>query len=196
MALTSLSDAELWSLIVSDDYRAFTVLFDRYWLKLFRIANKFKNLRNNDACEEVIHDLFVNLWSRRHHLVISDFNSYLKAAIRYQVYAYLKKSKASLLEYNEHYDERTCGVELNVGQENLLYSDLQFQLDEQIELLPKRCKEIFILSRKEHLTNTEIADKLNISKRSVENQLTNALKHLRYHLKDIGLIIILGSLNR
>jgi len=49
--------------------------------------------------------------------------------------------------------------------------------------LPKKCREIYILSRKENLTISEIAQKLNISKRTVENQLTNALKHLRASLK-------------
>ncbi|MES2276372.1 MAG: RNA polymerase sigma-70 factor [Bacteroidota bacterium] len=189
MTLNSLSDSDLWALIVPGDYRAFTVLYERHWLKLYKTAQKY--IRDNEACEEIVHDLFVTLWNRRCYLNILDFNHYLKAATRYQVYAHLKRAKTSQIIYCEELFEDIGSYELNQGQEKMLYTELEQQLTEQLRSLPERCREIFLLSRKEHLSNMEIAERLSISKRSVENQITAALKHLRYHLKDIALIVFI-----
>jgi len=175
MLLNSLSDSDLWSLIVTDNYRAFTVLFERHGLRLYKTAQKY--IKDEAICEEVVHDLFLNIWNRRQHLAINDFNHYLKAATRYQVYNYLKRAKLS--------------SELNKGQEKLLYLELEEQLNEQLNALSDRCREIFLLSRKEHLTSTEIGERLSISKRTVENQITIALKHLRINFKNITSFLLL-----
>ncbi len=189
MAISLLSDTDLWSLIVCDDYRAFTVLYQRHWLRLYRTAQKW--IRDPAGCEEVVHDLFVTLWNRRQFLQIKDFGPYLKAALRYQVYAYLKKTKVySILPW----DELPAGpipATMNEGHEKLLAADLEDQIHEQLQTLPRRCREVFLLSRHEHLSNAEIAERLRISKRTVENQLTAALKHLRFYLKDIAILVLL-----
>ncbi|WP_369414055.1 sigma factor-like helix-turn-helix DNA-binding protein [Desertivirga xinjiangensis] len=81
----------------------------------------------------------------------------------------------------------------NSGYDRLASIDLETQLDAYLENLPKRCREIFFMSRKQMLSNDEIAAKLGISKRSVENQITFALKHLRVSIKDISIALILLS---
>lgn len=181
MPLSSLTDAKLWSLILVDDYRAFTALYERHWLKLYRLSYRY--IKDTDACEEVVHDLFVNLWRGRNNLIIQDYDSYLKAAIRYQVFAYLKKSKKSILDFGNLYLEKETKVDSNIGYEKIAYAELENEVNQQLESLPKRCREVFLLSRKHYLTNNEIAEKLGISKRTVENQITCALKHLRVYLK-------------
>ncbi|MXV16516.1 sigma-70 family RNA polymerase sigma factor [Pedobacter sp. HMF7056] len=180
-----MNDAELWTLIISDDYRAFTVLFERHWLRLYKTALRYT--KDHAACDEVVHDLFVNIWEKRKHLVVLDFERYLVAATRYQVYTYLKRCKRSALEYREDVSLLKQSITLsaiNTGQEKMLYHDLESAIDDKLKLLPKRCQEIFFLSRKEHLSNKEIAERLSISKRSVENQITVALKYLRVCLKN------------
>ncbi|MDB5011249.1 MAG: polymerase sigma-70 factor [Mucilaginibacter sp.] len=194
MPLSSLSDADLWSLIVNDNYRAFTVLFQRYWLKLYKTAQKY--IKDDQACEESVHDLFLNIWNRRNYLIINNFDHYLKASIRYQVYAHLKKAKLSLISYQENLHKDGLSFTVNNGYEKILYSELEEQLNEQLNALPDRCREIFLLSRKNHLTNTEISEKLSISKRTVENQITIALKHLRLYFKHIASFALLFYLNR
>ena len=188
MLLNSLSDSDLWSLIVTDNYRAFTVLFERHGLRLYKTAQKY--IKDEAICEEVVHDLFLNIWNRRQHLAINDFNHYLKAATRYQVYNYLKRAKLSPISYQDHLTEDSSS-ELNKGQEKLLYLELEEQLNEQLNALSDRCREIFLLSRKEHLTSTEIGERLSISKRTVENQITIALKHLRINFKNITSFLLL-----
>lgn len=177
MLLNLLSDNDLWSLILKDNYRAFTVFFDRYWFKLYKTVQKY--FKDESVCEEIIHDLFLNIWQRRHHLTIHNFEHYLKASARYQMYATQRKIKESLLSYREDLEENENYAEPNSGDEKIQYMELEELLNQQLEVLPNRCREIFLLSRKFQLTNTEIGEKLNISKRTVENQITIALKHLK-----------------
>lgn len=190
MQLNSLSDADLWALIVEDNYRAFTVLFNRYWFRLYKTAQKY--IKNDTACEEVVHDLFLNLWNRRQFLVINNFEHYLKASTRYQVYNYQKKLKTEHIVYRQNIDEYEARHALNNGQEKIHSAELESLLEEQLSVLPERCREIFLLSRKDHLSNNEIAERLSISKRSVENQITIALKHLRFNFKEILILVLLS----
>lgn len=69
----------------------------------------------------------------------------------------------------------------NAGDEKIAKEDVQNMLTQIINALPSRCPDFFLRSRIENLTNTEIADKLSFSKRSVENQLSLALRHIRTH---------------
>lgn len=194
MANSSPSDADLWEKIVNDDYRAFTALFERHWYILYKTANKY--IRDPDTCEELVHDLFLNIWNRRKYLNIADFKSYLKASTRYLVYNVLKKSENLSVVYLESYPEETKLTLENRGQENMIYHDLEKEMEDCLKQLPKRSCEIFLLSRKDHLTNNEIAERLGISKRSVENQITQALKHLRLHFKDIAIFIVCNAFFR
>jgi RNA polymerase sigma-70 factor (family 1) len=189
MAYSFLSDADLWILVLDDDYRAFTALFERHWVRLYKTALRY--IKDEEVCEEIVHDLFLNLWNRKKHLVISDFHKYLKAAIRYHVYAYLKKHKASPLQLCEDMASEGNLVEMNTAYEKLMYRDMEAELNQQLKSLPQRCQEIFAMSRVEQLSNGEIAEKLGISKRTVENQITFALKFIRGHIKDIALLILL-----
>src|SRR3978361_2315180 len=130
MPLNSLSDADLWSLIVDDNYRAFTVLFNRYWFKLYKTTQKY--IKDDIVCEEVVHDLFLNIWQRRHHLAINNFDHYLTASTRYQVYAVQKKNKQSLFLYKENLGEDGTHTELNLGQEKIQYLELEEMLNQQL----------------------------------------------------------------
>ena len=191
MANSSPGDADLWKKIVNDDYRAFTALFDRYWFILYKTANKY--ISDPDTCEELVHDLFLNIWNRRKYLNITDFKSYLNASTRYLVYSFLKKSNHLSIVYLESYPEETKLTLENGGHENMIYHDLENEMEDCLKQLPKRSSEIFLLSRKHHLTNNEIAERLGISKRSVENQITHALKYLRLHFKDIAIVILCNA---
>jgi RNA polymerase sigma-70 factor (ECF subfamily) len=78
---------------------------------------------------------------------------------------------------------------MNDGELNIHYQDLEKSVDKELEELPRRCKEIFTLSRREQLSNDEIATRLDISKRTVENQLTHALRHLRLSMRHFLIIM-------
>jgi RNA polymerase sigma-70 factor (family 1) len=187
MAKDALSDAELWNAIRNDNYRAFTTLFERYWLTLYKTANHY--IKDPEAAEEAVHDLFVNLWKARQTLQIADFKTYLKIATRYEVLRMVKKRKAIPLSYYDELPPETDRAVTNSGYENVRNRELEYELERYLSKLPDRCREIFLLSRKDHLSNTEIAERLGISRRSVENQITAALKYLRLNFKHIAVLI-------
>jgi len=189
MSKVPLSDSDLWKEIVNDDYRAFMVLFERYWFVLYKTAGKY--IKDQELCEEAVHDLFLNIWNRRKYLDIQDFNNYLKTSVRYQVYRILKKYKTSAITYVDEYPEELVLAHENAGDKKIQYNDLEKELEDCLKPLPKRTAEIFLLSRKDHLSNAEIAERLGISKRSVENQITNALKFLKTHYRYIVVFLLL-----
>jgi RNA polymerase sigma-70 factor (family 1) len=194
MLKDQLSDSELWNAIVMDDSGAFSALFDRYWSKLYTTAYKY--LKDEALSEEIVHDIFLSIWSNRKHLNIASFQNYLISSTRYQVYKAQKKNKRSPLQLTEEYSEDNALSCNNYGAERLDSIELQHEIDARLKQLPKRCQEIFALSRYDNLSNDEIAERLNISKRSVENQITNALKFLRVVMKDIAVVILIERLMR
>ena len=182
-----LTDTDLWNAIRSDDQQACNRLFDKYWLSVYKTGYKY--LRDKEASQEIVHDIFLSIWNRRHTLEIVSFHSFLLTATRYQVYN-RQKSKQTVVTI----DNTTIGYEFMSYSEadtHIRQSELYQQLDSTLLQLPKRCQEIFRLSRFEYLSNDEIAIRLGISKRTVENQLTMALKHLRSHLKNGSVVVLL-----
>lgn len=172
-----LTDNELWEAVVSDSSRAFVALYNRYWHKLYQTAKKY--LKDDTAAEEIVHDVFVALWQKRHSSNIIDFEKYILVTARYHVYKQLRAIAAEKIEFYEQIPEQPALALVSEADVKLGYEDLQTELTNVLKQLPRRCQEIFWLSRVENLSNDEIAERLNISKRTVENQITIALKFLR-----------------
>lgn len=196
------SDESLWIAIRGDDAAAFKILFDRYWAAIF--STSFSYLNDRAACTEIVHDIFLGIWLKRHALEIDSFYHYLTAAARYQVYKRLQRKGALKIVYIDSmrsgsdqsvyrgagYNEGG-GAAFNEGEYNLRYRELQNTVEASLQGLPDRCREIFLLSRKEQLSIAEIANQLGISRRTVENQLTRALQHIRHSLGDLHFVFIL-----
>src|SRR5258708_22567889 len=145
--------------------------------------NAYSHLKDKEACEEIIQDIFIYLWNKRNHLEIESFSKYLAAATRYKVFNYIRSAKLSPLTYLEDIEDTNGNFCTNEGDENIRRTELVQILYSYLDLLPNRCKEIFVMSRLEHLSNEEIATRLNIAKRTLENQDTSALRQLRVPLK-------------
>ena len=177
MTTDYLSDEELWNAVVTDDSRAFAVLYNRHWRKLYKTSIYY--LKDEIISEDVLHDVFVVLWNRRKYLKIENFGNYIYITTRYHIYKQLKAAKISPIEYIDQFVEKTIPTSFNDAVEKLSYNDITLQLESSLKPLPKRCREIFWLSRIENRSNEEIANQFGISKRTVENQITHALKHLR-----------------
>lgn len=188
MMKNRLTDPELWEAVKKGSDLAFKTLYERYWSKVYTTAYAY--LKDREICEDITHEIFLTLWMRRERLEISSLQAYLTSVSRYEVYRQLKLVKNVYVENTEDL-EYICPVN-NDGESRLHQLDLKSAVHNFLELLPKRCREIFLLSREEHFTNQEIADRLSISRRSVENQITIALKHLRASLKHLVILFILG----
>lgn len=181
-------DSELWLAVRNNDEQAFAMLFDRYWVRLYKTA--FRYLKDRENSEEAVHDVFLNIWNRRHQLEISSIPNFLLTAIRYQVYNRMRAVKPPvILTLNEL--EMDYLPDYNQSDHRIKNQELLQELGEHLEKLPKRCQEIFYLSRLDNLSNEEIAGRLGISKRTVENQITIALKHLRSCFKQVSIVLCL-----
>lgn len=185
------TDEQLWaSVSVADCSKSFTVLFDRYWSLIYKTA--FLYTKDKQTSEGITHDIFVNLWDKRSKLQIRSFSAYLRTAARYHVYKELKAVKRSPIALVDEWDLNVEPVTAETADANIGYQDALLLVHRALTFLPARCQEIFRMSRFEQLTNEEIAQKLGISKRSVENQITTALHYLREQVKpNISVLILL-----
>lgn len=174
------TDPELWDDVRNDDKSAFDTLFKRYCARLYTAA--FKQLGDEENSQEIVHDVFLSLWNRRGTLEINAFPIFVLTAIRYQVCSRQKPAKIAIT-YCAELDDSKCKLEHNSGDLRIRELELLLELNQYLNQLPKRCHEIFRLSRIEALSNQEIADKLGLSRKSVENQLTTALRYLRTDFK-------------
>lgn len=188
------TDHQLWQAIKCDDRKAFDMLFERYWSAMYTSAYNY--LRDAALSADIVHDIFLNIWQKRKEYEIISLKGYLTSSTRYHVYKCFKARKASPLIYVENYDDETSIQQANAGEEKLASLDLESSVNDHLLQLPKRCREIFLLSRIQQMTNDEIAAHFGISKRTVENQITHALKFLRLHFKDLAVLLLLSTLNK
>ena len=183
------TDSKLWSDVVSDSSKAFAALYNRHWKKLYNTAKYY--LKDEFAAKEITQDVFITLWNKRKSLHIINFESYIHVAARYHVFTYLKKANVNCVYYIDQFTENKSLTVYNTVNDKLRYDDLQSEISQILKGLPRRCAEIFWLSRIENLTNDEIAHRLNISKRTVENQITIALRHLRLSYAELAVVLIM-----
>jgi RNA polymerase sigma-70 factor (ECF subfamily) len=177
---SEISDSELLNLLTREGSSfAFEEIYNRYWDKLYGAA--YKRLRSNEAAEELVQDLFADIWTRRGSLNINTLLPvYLYTAIRYRVINYVHKEMVKS-SYQQHVILTDFDFD-NSTEEIVIASDLNHQIQTQVELLPIKCREVFELSRNEHKSNKEIAQSLGISEKTVENHITKALRRLRVSL--------------
>ncbi|TDQ11292.1 RNA polymerase sigma-70 factor [Pedobacter metabolipauper] len=182
------TDADLMRSISDDDERAFSELFHRYSSRIY--AKSYAYIQDQEVCEQIVHDVFLTIWTNRKTLQIASFIGYLTAAARYRVYKHIAALKANPIVYKDDVADLSVQYSKNEGDTQLASYDLEQQLHAYLQILPKKCREIFVLSRIQILSNDEIAEKLGINKRTVENQLTRALKHLRISFKHLIALFI------
>ncbi|WP_104384399.1 RNA polymerase sigma-70 factor [Sphingobacterium sp. HMA12] len=163
---------------------AFEKLYGRFWHRLYLAA--YNVLRDKEVCEDIIQEIFSQLWIRRSNLAIKNLESYLFTAVRFQVFKCINNKKC---RNNFVIELSKLPAEFFDTQQS--YREIEEALKISIEKLPEKCGKIFYLSRQEHLTNKEIAARLNISTKTVENQITLAIKKMRKYLSPWTLPILL-----
>ncbi len=189
---------EILSLLKADDERGINMLFSTYFGPLCQVA--FRIVQNQQAAKDVVQDVFVRLWTNRERLHIqTSMLGYLKQSV----------TNASIDTQRRAYEARKVRWDSGQGpgggvQEATIQTatapvedDVEAQetaalVDRAIGQLPERCRLIFILSRREGLSYKQIAEKLEISPKTVENQMSKALKMLRQALAtvlSIGLLL-------
>ena len=194
MNSTFKADEEIFGQIKVGNPEAFQLLFDRYWKKLFVYA--YKALNHPEACEDAVQEVFINLWERKEKLEISNLKGFLFQSVKNKIANHVRRTKFT----RDHLDVISSASLTDNSTENIIaYRETEHFIHSAIEQLPVRCREVFYLSRFERLNNQQIATKLNLSIRTVETHISNALKNLRHTLRDtaatLSISIILGLLS-
>ncbi|MEH3112190.1 RNA polymerase sigma-70 factor [Pedobacter terrae] len=174
MEASSYSDKQLLDGLKKDSIDAFDKLYFRYWKQSFQIANKI--LHNASVSEDVVQEVFADLWLKRNNAFIYNFKSYIFQSTRFQVFKIIRHNKVIAASVERDF---IMNFATNDGIHNLALNDIKQILDETVASLPTKCREIFTLSRHKHMTSKEIARYLNISPKTVDNQINIALKKIR-----------------
>jgi len=174
------TDQELISSISIGNQDAFSMLYDRHWADLYKFA--FFILRDQDACKDIIQDVFVWVWENKQGLEIQSPKSYLRTAVKYKIANYIRSGniRESFFEGAAKFDFVTSIPGVNELAE---LKELNNIIQITVSNLPLKCKEIFKLSREGNLSNKEIAEQLGISVKTVENQITIALHRIRTNVE-------------
>ena len=186
--LSNYSDDELCLLLKEKGQDAFSEIYERYWEKLYLYS--YRRINSKDIAFEIAQKVFVSLWTRRNEIEFhTSLSGYLYASTRYQIIHYIKNSKLKaeyLLDFVAFHLSSTD----NSNEETINLHELERAVEKGLERLPKRCQEIFRMSRQDHKSIQEISEQLNISHKTVENQLTVALKHLRVSLQEFMAVFL------
>ena len=176
MIYSELNDVDLASLLKLGDKEAFTQIYQRYRGLLYIYACKITH--DESMAEDLVHDLFINLWDKRATINFTNsVSSYLYTSIRYKFFDLLDRQKIHTNYEASMQSFFSSGY--NATDSYMAEKELAAIIEREINNLPEKMREIFLLSRVEHLSNKEIAERLNISEKTVKNQISLALKILR-----------------
>ena len=177
-----ISEEELILALNEGDLQAFNQLFDRYGKRLYHFSMGY--LKSAENAEEMVQDVFMKIWDNRLELSAQkSIESYFFTIARNGILNTIRKSKSEQAYLN--YEKINPGKNVFLDEE-LDFNELERAYHRVIEQLSPRRREIFKLSRMQSLTNAEIAQKMSISVKTVENQMTSAKSEIIKNLRSLG----------
>lgn len=179
----NLSEDQLLKLLSKQRESALKELYNRYWEPLYFHA--WKVLGDKNASEDVVQEVFIDLWEKGKFGKIENLSAYLYQAVKYKTLMALRKNRIT----EKHLEVIKQISPVQTFDRTLHMKELHDEITHHLEQLPPRCREVFYKSRFEHLRNEEIAEQLNISKRTVETHISHALRYLR-SVKELMIMII------
>jgi RNA polymerase sigma-70 factor (family 1) len=171
---------ELYLLVKKSDVSAYNMIYERTWKGLYQ--NCFSRLNDKLISKEIVQDVFIDLWVKRREKEIQHVNNYLYSAVRYKIIDQFRKSTKKLESLESIVD---YVASMDQADRNFREEELQAHLNYWIDKLPMKRREIFKLKYFEDLNNKEIGEILNVSPKTVQNQLLTASKWLKHQLKEI-----------
>jgi len=182
-----LSNEELFLLTKQGNQTSFQELYERNWLSLYNVA--FKRLKDSETCKDVIQDVFTDLWDKRKEKTITAVLPYLHTAVRYKIYTLLSQGRAMphFVEPFENMSASPLTADSYFNEQELLK-----MLHLWMNTLPEKRREIFRLRFIEQKSTSEISKQLNISQKTVQNQLLLASQDLKLNFSQyLSLTVIL-----
>lgn len=185
--INGIEEETLIQRFINGDQTAFELLFRFYYPRLVTFVSQI--ILDRDEAEEIVQDFFVKLWTSRKSIhQATSIKSYFFVSVKNRAFNYLKK---------EQIKEKTLCTLKELIENDFLFqpdlfveSELQQQIAKAMEKLPARTREVFMMSRFKGISNDEIATQLELSKRTVETQISNALKILRNELKEYKFLFL------
>src|SRR5690606_9134766 len=166
------------------DQLAFTAIYRKHWAKLYN--STYKRLPDHDQCCDVLQNIFSDLWTRREELKIQNLYAYLHGAVRFQVYKVVHREQRHTPFFDAFENLLSCPA----CDEEILEKELTDLLNAWMLTLPEKRRQIFKMRYELNLTTNEIASRLNISQKTVQNQLNTASNDLRTKLVGLSNLII------
>lgn len=176
------------------DQQAFELLFHKYYVRLCAFSNKYLNDR--EEAQEIVQEVFVKIWEGRETINPEDN---LKAYL-FKIAQNLSLNKLKRKKVESRYIEIFKLVYIEnqeiSSHESLIIKELEVHISNSIEKLPTQCRKVFEFSRIDGLKYREIADVLHISIKTVETQMSKALRLLRIELSDYLTIFLISFIYR
>lgn len=184
-------DSELIHKFKLGDVGAFEALFNSYYQALVGYGRTI--MKDQDEAEDIVQQVFVSVWEKRSGLVVH-------TSFRAMLYKAVYNSCLNRIKHGEvrrgYAKEVIMTSSSSFSQQDVQYKELQKRINDAIDQLPEQCAKIFKMSRFEELKYQEIADKLSLSIKTVENQMGKALKLMRENMKDYLMLLIVAIIKR
>lgn len=168
------NENEILKSLASGDQQVFSWLFRRYYLKVRSFAYGF--VKDADEADDLAQTVFIKIWDK-HEIFscVKNFDAYLYTLTKYTIFNYIKSKDVGAVVHDEFPEI----LNSDTPYEELLASDLKLLIDMVVDSMSPQRKMVYILSRVRGLSNDEIAVKLGIHKKTVENHLNLALRELK-----------------
>ncbi|HEX2970183.1 MAG TPA: RNA polymerase sigma-70 factor [Bacteroidales bacterium] len=182
-----MNENELIKKLHDGEEDAFEYVFKLHFKKLFLYADRF--VKDKTVSEEIVEDFFCSLWENCSKISIeTTISSYLFRSIHNRCMNHLRSirvrqeyiKKQGVLEDSQVFEK----ISPDYPDKLLIYSEMEDRLRDTINLLPEKCRKIFLMNREEDMTYEEISEKLGVSVNTVKTQIMRALKKIRLHMKE------------
>ncbi|MEM1123605.1 MAG: RNA polymerase sigma-70 factor [Bacteroidota bacterium] len=174
------TDEQLLALLAQEEESAIDLIFRRYYT--FLCKSVYRIIPDSQITEDLAQEVFYELWKKRDRInITTSLRAYLKRAALNKALNYIRDQKIDFRNApaKENLVSKTASIE-----QELAAGNLQQEIDRAIDSLPEKCRLVFVLSRFEEMSYQQIADHLGISIKTVENQISKALKSLRVALAE------------
>lgn len=184
----NISDSELAQRICGGQKSAYQELFERYAPRIYKFSLSY--LKNKTDSEELVQEVFMKIWEKREMLDHSkNIKSFIFKIAVNAIYDFIRRKNIEAAFNN--FTKENSDVESDDTWQSVIFEDMKQNLQSLVEQLPVQQQRIFHLSKTDGLSNEEIAAKLNLSKRTVENHLYRAVSTLKEHFKGESIIALL-----
>lgn len=170
------NDAQLLDLLRTGDEKAFEAIYERYWKRMLAMA--FLRLQSVEEAEDLVQDVFTSLWQRRDQSNIQSLENWLSTAVKYKIINRVNRQLSKEVAADSFDDS----VYIDPTIEQRFLEQL---VATEINRLPEKCRIVFQYSRDLGFSNSEIAEKLSISEKTVEKHITTARKQLSLSLRHL-----------